>query len=119
MKTKYARVQQIGIQIEDSIHSALICHYCNYQDSSYRQILIHGNATLDFVNEIKAEYCIHCKVVEEQNPRQICPITNQDFPWEEHMDTPDIQIFSEQHEPLLAAVVAVGEYGVLSKPNGH
>ena len=95
LKTKFARVQMIGVKTARNLgqyvyNSVLVCHFCNFQDQSVRQVLIHGNTTSEFIASLKQQYCIHCNVVEEENPLKYFLISEDSFPWDECLDTPDV-----------------------------
>ena len=67
-----------------------------------------------FLANIETNYCIHCKACAQFKPTDIFPLEDQLFPWYFGRDMVDIQVISKK--PLLCAVLAGGEYGLVTLP---
>ena len=107
-------VQYIGCKIDRKMKYLLLCNECNEECSSLQQILMRGELTDQFYNDLVGKYCIHCKVCDELNPIQIFPLSEGSFPWYFGPDILDVQVIQEK--PLLCAVLSGGGYGLISLP---
>ena len=107
-------VQYIGCKIDRKMKYLLLCNECNEECSSLQQILMRGELTDQFYNDLVGKYCIHCKVCDEFNPIQIFPLSEGSFPWYFGPDILDVQVIQEK--PLLCAVLSGGGYGLISLP---
>ena len=110
----YVFVQFVGIKMESEISHLLVCRTCNTEAESLQQILMKGNLDRKFLEDQKKKYCIHCKTLSKLNPETYYPIDEHFFPWFFASDLTDIEHI--QSKPLLAAVLAGGEYGLVSLP---
>ena len=110
----YVFVQFVRLKIGDEFNHLLICRKCNQEAESLQQILINGKITVDFMKLQKQKYCIHSKTISTFNPESYFELNENCFPWYFGSDLVDIEYINKK--PLLVAVLAGGQYGLVSLP---
>ena len=112
--TTYVFVQFVGVRMCDGFDHLLICKKCNEEAESLQQILINGKITADFLKAQKRKYCVHSRTLTTLDPESYFKLDENCFPWYFGSDLVDIEYIQEK--PLLVAVLAGGQYGLVSLP---
>jgi hypothetical protein len=99
----------------------LLCYLCDEDKSSsyltsFRGVLlrsdIQGNLSEEFPKNVKPDYCIHCRAIEQEDD-PIKEIVEEDFPWHIDLQGTDVEVLQE--EPMLVAVIAAQKLGVIGR----
>ena len=75
---------------------------------------MNGIVTSDFLKEHTRKYCIHSKILSTFSPETYYKVDKNCFLWYFGSDLVDIEYIQEK--PLFAAVLAGGQYGLVSLP---
>jgi hypothetical protein len=77
-------------------------------------IFLKSNVDRKLYEEVKKDYCIHCKALEEIRPDKYFELGPQHFPFYFDNNMVDVEIISQT--PDQCAVLSKGEYGLLTFP---
>ena len=112
--TTFVFVQFIGLKLESGFNHFLICKLCNEMSESLQQVLMRGNVSNEFLQSHKQKYCVHSRCISKMDPEESYNLNDNLFPWYFGNDLVYIKMI--QSKPPLIAVLASGQYGLVSLP---